>query len=377
MNAARVLSPTAGRLRARQPGKAIWTALFLLFGPLRLVFLLLYFIPKRCRQLPQWTYRQAISNALLKIWFSFASTVEYQTAFSLEPGPEKERFVVMNPKQPDLYSGVAKDKSIEPSPVGAMWYPNLYEPKVDSKKTVVLHFHGGAYVLGGVRPDEGGWGPHLLAITIDGLVLSPQYRLSSQFKGRFPAALQDSITSYQYLLDHGIPSSRIVISGDSAGGNLALALLRYLEEPFCSLPKPCALLLWSPWLDLAGDPKAMDRHPNSKIDYLPPVLIDWGSRMYRPFFLKVDHPYLSPLKKPFASEVPIFMQHCSAEVLFDEQKAFYLQMMEISSNRLARMETPNAPHDIFYLGQVLGFEKEAKEGADGARSFLEGLSKAS
>ncbi len=70
-----------------------------------------------------------------------------------------------------------------------MWYPERYKPRVNTNKKIVLHFHGGAYVLGGVRPMEGGWGPEVLAKAIHGLVLCPQYRLSSEHRGRFPAAL--------------------------------------------------------------------------------------------------------------------------------------------------------------------------------------------
>ncbi|KAL8728213.1 MAG: hypothetical protein Q9181_005426 [Wetmoreana brouardii] len=358
-----------GPIRARQPGKAVWTTLVILLGPFRLMFLFLYFAPKRFRQHPQWTYRQALGNALLKLWFSYASTVEFRTTKSLEPSSEKERFIVMTPAQPDSYSGIVHDKKIKPAPVGGMWYPRLYERDSDSRKKIVLHFHGGAYVLGGVRPKEGGWGPEVLAKAIDGLVLCPQYRLASGINGRFPAALQDSITAYQYLLSLGVSSSNIVISGDSAGGNLALALLRFLGEQSSSMPMPSALLLWSPWVDLAADPNAVESHRNTKSDFITPVLVKWGVHSYRPSFLKANHPYLTPLNNPFATTVPIFMQHGTAEVLFDEQKAFYFQMKEIPGNRIECLETPNAPHDTFLAGQALGWEKEAEEAAKEAASF--------
>ena len=355
--------------RSKQPGKAIWTILFIVFGPLRLSFLLLYFIPKRLRPHPQWTYRQAVGNALLKSWFSFASTVEFRTSKSLEPGSEKERFVVMDPAKSESYVGVVNDNSVRPTVIGGMWYPKLYEPNVDKDRKIVLHFHGGAYVLGGVRPMEGGWGPEVLAKAIHGLVFCAQYRLSSQPESRFPAALQDSITSYQYLLNQAILSSRIVISGDSAGGNLALALLRYLGEQQ-SLPKPFATLLWSPWLDMTADPYAVEHHRNGKSDYLTPVLIRWAVRAYQPSFLEANHPYLSPLNNPFATKVPIFMQYGTAEFLFDEHRDFYLQMKEIPGNHIERFELANAPHNTFLAGLILGFEKQAREAADIAYDFI-------
>ena len=370
MNAFSAQESIFTRFRTKQPGKGVWITLFILHGPFRLALLLLYFIPRYSRPHPQWTYHQAVGNAILKLWFSFASTIEFRTTKSLDPGSEKERFIVMSPAESESYLKVASDKWIQPVPIGGMWYPKQYEPEVDSNKKIVLHFHGGAYVLGGVRPMEGGWGPEILAGAIHGLVLCPQYRLSSEYKGRFPAALQDSITAYQYLLSQGVPSSRIVISGDSAGGNLAMALLRYLGEKGNFMPLPFAALLWSPWLDLAADPHAVDLHRNRKTDYLTPVLIEWGLRTYRPTFYEPNHPYLTPLNNPFATKVPIFMQYGTAEVLLDEQRAFYSQMEEVTGNSLERLEIPNAPHNTFLGGQLLGFEKEARDAAERANRFL-------
>ena len=180
------------------------------------------------------------------MWYSFASTVEYQTISSLEPGPEKDRFVLMKPAEPTSYLGVVRDKSIQPAVIGGVWYPTFYQNGVESNRMVILHLPEDAYVLGGVRPKEWGWGPGNLAKAVNGYVFCPQYRLSSEPKGRFLAALQDSITSYQYLLSQGIPSSRILFPGGSAGGTLVLALLRYVSEQRSSLPSPFAALLWSP-----------------------------------------------------------------------------------------------------------------------------------
>ena len=370
MNGLHLFLPFQSLSRARQPLKAVWTALFTLLLPFRFGLLLLYFISKRGRPNPQWTYHQAVGNALLRIGFSFASTVEYQTVSSLEPGAEKERFVVMEPANPTSYLGVARDKFIQPAKIGGVWYPKLYQNEVEDGKMVALHLHGGAFVLGGVRPKEWGWGPGNLAKAIDGYVFCPQYRLSSGAKGRFPAALQDGITSYEYLLSQGIPSSRIVFSGDSAGGNLVLAMLRYVGEQRSPLPSPIAALLWSPWLDLAADSNSVEHHRNYKTDYLTPVLIRWGLRTYRPSFLDANHPYLSPFNNPFPTKVPIFMQNGTAELLFDEQVTFYSQMRDIAGNKVERFEVINAPHNIFLGGQLLGFEDEIIKATDKAYQFL-------
>ncbi|KAJ5725955.1 uncharacterized protein N7483_007312 [Penicillium malachiteum] len=84
-------------------------------------------------------------------------------------------------------------------------------------------------------------------------VLSLQYRLAGQRNCRFPAQLQDAISAYPYMLHTlRIPSSQIILSGDSSGGNLVLALLRYITQfkNYKLLPAPKRIWIWSPWCDV-------------------------------------------------------------------------------------------------------------------------------
>ncbi|RYP67535.1 hypothetical protein DL771_007185 [Monosporascus sp. 5C6A] len=88
----------------------------------------------------------------------------------------------------------------------------------------------------------------LLQSSPGSVVLCPEYRLCSLQGGRFPAALQDAVTTYAYLVNElQIPASDIVLSGDSAGAHLALGLLRYINAHQDTFPEPAAMLLWSPW----------------------------------------------------------------------------------------------------------------------------------
>jgi acetyl esterase/lipase len=110
----------------------------------------------------------------------------------------------------------------------------------------------GAYVIGDGRQDDCGFAAkNLLAHTSATHVLCPQYRLASNPGCRFPAQLQDAVTSLLYLLETmNVPASQITISGDSAGGNLCLALLRYIaDNPNAAVPSPGCAFLWSPWVD--------------------------------------------------------------------------------------------------------------------------------
>jgi hypothetical protein len=189
-------------LLTRQPFKFIYTAFILSTLPLRLLSIFIYFIPRSLRQRLTWTYHQAVGTRVFALWWDYATAVEHHTAKSLAPGAEKDR----------------------------------------------------AFVLGGARPLEGGWGPELLSHRMACPVLTPQYCLAVEDHASFPATLQDAITAYAHVVHVlGVSTEHVVLSGDSAGGNLALALLRYLHEdarPALALPR--AALLWSPWLDLAG-----------------------------------------------------------------------------------------------------------------------------
>lgn len=199
-----------------------------------------------------------------------------------------------------------------------------------------------------------------------------QYRLAIEQKSRFPAAIQDGITAYNYVLNTlGVKPENIVLSGESAGGNLVLAMLRYLStDGKNSLPFPRAGLCWSPWLDMTTDTKELDKHPSIKTDYVFGSLIAWGKRCYIPKDLSPGHPYLSPLGNEFECPVPIFVQTGTAEVLYKDHVRFFQRMKE-KGCKIELLEIENAPHDTFGAGIILGFAKEAENAADQAVKFVQ------
>lgn len=109
---------------------------------------------------------------------------------------------------------------------------------------VVLYLHGGAYSVGSCNTHRD------LASRISAAsgarALVPEYRLAPEHL--FPAAVEDAVTAYRWLLKNGFSPSRIIVSGDSAGGGLSLALLLSLRASGDPMPAGAALL--SPWTDL-------------------------------------------------------------------------------------------------------------------------------
>lgn len=117
----------------------------------------------------------------------------------------------------------------------------------------VLNFHGGGHICGtAAETDLTSTIPKsLVEHTPLHHVLSVDYRLAP--KAPWPLPLLDAISAYHYLLVHeSIPAKDILICGDSAGGHLALAVVRWIrdEGPALGIQLPRALLLMSPWCDV-------------------------------------------------------------------------------------------------------------------------------
>lgn len=344
-----------------------------LYSCARILVSILLNITPSFRAYPGWSYRQALGVEVLKTWFTLASSIEYQFPLSLEAGFEKERFVRIPPQAPELYRDIpdVPNCDIMPKTIGGVWYPRLFKANQDEDRRVILHFHGGAYVLGSPRQSECGFAANTLYKATSALLFFPQYRLASTEGGAFPAALQDAITSYGYLLALGLSPCRITVSGDSAGGHLAVSLLRYISNSMALLPSPCATLLWSPWLDLASEHKAIDLSTKAQVDFVTTTLVRWAIRVFAPPTMDLSHPYLSPLRHPFGTQTAIWIQIGKFEVLYGDIVAFYRSMKSVSLSSVELHEIPFAPHDILLGGNILGFETEASIAAEHANGFLD------
>ncbi len=118
-------------------------------------------------------------------------------------------------------------------------------PESDDSRAV-LYLHGGGYVIGsnvGYREMAA-----KTARATGARVLLINYRLAPE--NPFPAAVDDAVMAYRYLLAQGIPAERIVVAGDSAGGGLAIATLVALRD--AGEPLPSCAVAFSPWVDLEG-----------------------------------------------------------------------------------------------------------------------------
>lgn len=160
--------------------------------------------------------------------------------FSLESSRKGQRMLgeLMEFKHRKMV--IVKDHPFEK--FGAAWVI----PKDERRQGVILYLHGGGYACGDLEYAKG-YGS-TLAVRCGIRVFCPAYRLAPE--SPFPAALEDALESYQYLLRKGYDPKQIALCGESAGGGLIYALCLKLKEE--NLPLPGGLISMSPWTDLTS-----------------------------------------------------------------------------------------------------------------------------
>ena len=119
-------------------------------------------------------------------------------------------------------------------------------PKDERRRGVILYLHGGGYVCGGLEYSKGAGSA--LADWTGTRVFCPAYRLAPE--NPFPAALEDALEAYRYLLSKGYSAAYIMLCGESAGGGLCYSLCLKLKQ--LGMQLPCGILAISAWTDLTA-----------------------------------------------------------------------------------------------------------------------------
>ncbi|KAK7030058.1 Abhydrolase-3 domain-containing protein [Favolaschia claudopus] len=241
---------------------------------------------------------------------------------------------------------------------------------------VVYALHGGAYTRFSAHPTEiPGHARHGMIRSVDSVhrTFAIEYRLSSTAPYTkahpFPTALIDALTGYHYLVSTvRIPPKDIILMGDSAGGNLALALTRYLvEHPLPLLPPPGSLLLLSPWADMgtSHDTPSSSLTTCASTDFLAPpkvisgqsTFLHYSIRAYTgPFGLGAaeTNPYISPASKHldvgFEGFPRTFISGGEAEIFRDSLRTLYARMVrDMGEENVEYLEAADSVHDLLLL----------------------------
>jgi epsilon-lactone hydrolase len=178
----------------------------------------------------------------------------------------------------------------------------------------VLYLHGGAYTRGSIRSHGPMCGK--LAVATGARVLGVDYRLAPEHP--YPAAVDDALAAYRWLLGQGLDAERVAVAGDSAGGGLTAALLLAARE--AGAPAPAGAVLLSPWTDLTLSGASMDRRaaedPLCSRETLVPSAAAYAGAEDRAC------PLVSPLFGDLAGLPPLLVLVGTAEVLLDDSLRF-------------------------------------------------------
>jgi len=179
---------------------------------------------------------------------------------------------------------------------------------------VILYLHGGAFVAESPRA-------HCAMLAricsrAGARAFYVSYRLAPEHP--FPAATDDCMAAYRHLLAERVDPARIVIAGDSAGGNLTLVTALRLRE--AGLPLPAALVMMSPVLDASFSGESIRRN-----DGLDPLFRSSIVERLAPYYVteaQKRHPWVSPLEADLAGLPPSLVIVGSSEILLDDSVRF-------------------------------------------------------
>ena len=172
---------------------------------------------------------------------------------------------------------------------------------------IVLYLHGGGYVMGSLNTHRDLMGR--ISRAAQARVLGLDYRLAPEHP--FPAAVDDSVAGYRFLLEQGVPPARIAIAGDSAGGALTLAIL--VKGGDAGLAMPAAAVCLSPMIDLEFTGESMKTRKD-----VDPIFSPDGIGLLGKAFLAGTNPR-TPLASPLYADPkgfpPLLIQVGDHEVL--------------------------------------------------------------
>ena len=191
-------------------------------------------------------------------------------------------------------------------------------PQDQRRGGVVLYLHGGGYTCGSLEYAKGF--SSVLAAECGVRVFCAAYRLAPEH--RYPAAVEDALEAYQYLLKKGYAGHQILLCGESAGGGLIYALCLKLKE--LGLPLPCGLIGISPWTDLTGSGKSYEE--NREVDpSMSPELLQFYAKCYTD---DPADPLCSPLFGDLTGFPPSLLFVGGDEVMLDDTRMLHEKLMK-------------------------------------------------
>jgi len=206
---------------------------------------------------------------------------------------------------------LAEDVRCQPVEAGGIPAEWVTTPE-SVEERVICYLHGGGYVVGSINTHREL--ASRLARASKARVLILGYRLAPE--NPFPAAVEDSVTGYLWLVSSVVGPARVVIAGESAGGGLTVATLLALRD--AGEPLPAAAVCISPWVDL----ECLGESIVTKADVDPLLQRDSLLMMARNYLGDADPrtPLASPIHADLTGLPPLLIQVGTAEVLLDDAR---------------------------------------------------------
>ena len=275
---------------------------------------------------------------------------ELERAIALQQVWRDEMAVLQTPNQFRGYLSRAlgefptpKDVRFEPAMADGVPVHWMVPPEASDDRTV-LYLHGGGYMIGSVV-DYREMVPRI-ARAAQARALTVDYRLAPEHP--HPAAVEDAVTAYRWLLANGGTAETTIVAGDSAGGGLAIATLVSLKDQGVALPAGCVSI--SPWVDL--EMTGVSIEGNAGVD--PLVSKDFLVSFAQAFLQGQDPktPLAAPLHADLSGLPPILIQVGSIEVLLDDAKR--LAERAKAAGTEAKLEVvEGVPHVWHWYGSFL------------------------
>jgi monoterpene epsilon-lactone hydrolase len=190
----------------------------------------------------------------------------------------------------------------------------------EASPTTLLYCHGGGYSLYPKWAYAGFIAE--IALATNSRTFALNYRLTPEHG--FPAQLEDALAAYRWLLKQGVDPRKLVVAGDSAGGNLTLALMLALRER--NMLFPALAICLSPATEFVDAGRASIWN-NAQYDWVAPhMLLEWAD-----WFCAAEQrnlPLVSPINADLHGLPPIYIQAGRAEILYDSIEAFVAKAKE-------------------------------------------------
>lgn len=272
------------------------------------------------------------------------------------PARDREAFAATLAALPEIPAG--RVEAVDAGGVPAEW---VHPAGGEEPAGTLLYFHGGGYYQG--SPVTHRRLVSALAAAAGVRALSVDYRLAPE--NPFPAALDDALAAYRWLTGPaGESPSRVIVSGDSAGGGLSAALLLALRDAGDALPGGAYLI--SPWTDLAGTGESVRSRAGVE-PMLDPAGVEATARLYLPEGDLTD-PRVSPLYADPAGLPPLLVHVGDLEILLDDSR----RLAERARQAGVAVELEVWPDSFHVFQMMVGLVPEADEAVARAGAWMAG-----